>query len=159
MEDEITANNRPHLSHSVKGKKNNRLRNITIAAVGALIAIVAFISWSFYQSSVTAHIDSSKYQAVFLTNGQVYFGKLHRLNGDYYKLNDIFYLQTKAAEPSANPQETSANDANEVELIKLGSEIHGPDDEMIMTKEQILFIENLKKDSTVTKTILDYKKK
>jgi hypothetical protein len=159
MEDGATANNRLHLGHSAKGKKNNKLRNITIAAAGLLVAIIAFVSWSFYQSSVTAHIDSAKYQAVFLTNGQVYFGKLQRLNGDYYRLNDIFYLQTKSAESSTNPQETSSDKDSEVQLIKLGNEIHGPDDEMIMTKEQILFIENLKKDSTVTKTILDYKKK
>ena len=156
MDEGSVVNSRAHVPKNKKNS-NNKVRNITIAAAGILIAIVAFISWSLYQSSVTSHIDHSKYQAVFLTNGQVYFGKLYRLNGDYYKLNDIFYLQTKTAASSTNPQETSSGSANEVELIKLGSEIHGPDDEMIMTKEQILFIENLKKDGTVTKTILDYK--
>jgi len=43
-------------------------------------------------------------------------------------------------------------------LIKLGSEIHGPDDEMIVSKDQILFFENLKKDSQVSASIDKYSK-
>ena len=45
-----------------------------------------------------------------------------------------------------------------MQLIKLGSEIHGPDDEMIINKDQVLFFENLKTDSTVAKSIASYQK-
>ena len=139
------------------GKKSNKIRNIAIIAGIILVAALSFVGWSFYQSSVSAHIDKDKYQAVFLTNGQVYFGKLQRLNGDYYQLTDIFYLQTKTTDSSTNPQKTTTDETTDVQLIKLGSEVHGPEDEMIMTKDQILFIENLKKDGTVSKTIVNYK--
>lgn len=108
-----------------------------------------------------AHIDTNKYQAVFFTNGQVYFGKLQKLSGGYFKLNDIYYLQAKAdATPestSENPQETSTNQTSDVELIKLGREVHGPEDEMIISKDQVLFFENLKKDGTVTQSINKFK--
>ncbi len=36
---------------------------------------------------------SSGYQAVFLTNGQVYFGKLSSTAASYATLKDIYYLQ------------------------------------------------------------------
>ena len=110
-------------------------------------------------TTVTA-IDASKYQAVFFTNGQVYFGKLHAFNSDYMKLTDVFYLQTKeAASGSENPQQTAKNSSNDVQLVKLGNEIHGPADEMIISKDQMLFFENLKSDGKVTNSIGQYKKK
>jgi len=103
-------------------------------------------------------IDGNKYQAVFFTNGQVYFGKLQSLNGDYMRLTDIYYLQAKSDEDNekSNPQRASNQDSSNVQLVKLGSEIHGPDDEMILNKEQVLFFENLKNDSNVSTTIKSY---
>ena len=113
-----------------------------------------------YRSSTAAAIDSSKYQAVFFTNGQVYFGKLHTLNNNYMKLTDIFYLQAKDPSTNAdskNPQETSTQQSPDVQLVKLGNEVHGPVDEMIISKDQMLFFENLKKDGKVAASIGQYK--
>lgn len=141
-------------------KRNKKQTKYIILAVtlGLLLAIIAFGGWSLYRSSTTAHIDGNKLQAVFFTNGQVYFGKLEKLNGDYFKLTDIFYLQAQsAAADSENPQETSTQQSPDVQLVKLGSEIHGPDDEMIINKDQLLFFENLKKDGKVTDSINKYK--
>lgn len=142
-----------------KSKKKNQIKTILISVIViAVFALLSFIGISIYKSSTAANIDSGKYQAVFLTNGQVYFGKLKAANGDYMKLNDIFYLQTKEETSSENPLETTDSSDAKVELIKLGSEIHGPDDEMIISKDQILFFENLKKDSKVTASITDFNK-
>jgi hypothetical protein len=141
-------------------KKPKNLKYIAMAAVLTFsLLVVVFGGWLLYRSSMGAHIDDSKYQAVFFTNGQVYFGKLQKLSGGYFKLNDIFYLQAKAdaANASENPQETSAKQNSDVELIKLGSEVHGPDDEMIISKDQVLFFENLKKDGTVSQSISKFK--
>lgn len=142
-------------------KKNPKnLKHIAMAAVVTLALLVVLLGgWLLYRSSMGAHIDDSKYQAVFFTNGQVYFGKLQKLSGGYFKLNDIFYLQAKAdaAAASENPQETSTQQNSDVELIKLGSEVHGPDDEMIISKDQVLFFENLKKDGTVSQSISKFK--
>jgi hypothetical protein len=44
-------------------------------------------------------------------------------------------------------------DASNFELIKLGNEIHGPEDEIIIPKSQLLYFENLKPGGTVSKTI------
>lgn len=127
---------------------------ISILVIAAII--IGWFFWSNRQNSTVA-IDSSKYQAVFFTNGQVYFGKLHAANGEYLKLTDIYYLQGQQsaatnADGSKNPQETSTN-SNDVQLIKLGNEIHGPEDEMVISKDQLLFYENLKPDGKVAQSI------
>ena len=41
---------------------------------------------------------------------------------------------------------------------KLGQEIHGPEDEMIISKDHVLFYENLKSDGKVSQSIEQYKK-
>lgn len=138
-----------------KPKKRLKRLGIVTAALGLLL-VLSLAGWLVYRSSMAATIDKSQYQAVFFTNGQVYFGKLQNLNGDYFKLTDVFYLQTKTDDASNNPQDTTAEDQNNVELVKLGSEIHGPEDEMIISKDQVLFFENLKKDGKVSDTISNY---
>lgn len=139
-----------------KLKKNKvKMAAIFTGAVVALTLLVLGVLF-FYRSSTGSNIDADKYQAVFFTNGQVYFGKLQTLNSEYMKLSDIYYLQTKAT--TSNPQETTSQTASDVTLVKLGNEIHGPEDEMIISKNQMLFFENLKKDSKVSDSISQYKK-
>ncbi|HET8884527.1 MAG TPA: hypothetical protein VFM68_03585 [Candidatus Saccharimonadales bacterium] len=148
--------------HNGKQKKD-KMKPIALAVAGLLlVAVIVLSGWFLYRSSINAYIDDNKYQAVFFTNGQVYFGKLDKLNGGYFKLTDIFYLQAQpdesgdTSEGSTNPQETANQQTPDVQLIKLGSEVHGPTDEMIMSKEQILFFENLKADGNVSETIEKY---
>jgi hypothetical protein len=140
-------------------KKLNKFKFPLIAVVVAIIlGIAGWFAWSSIQNGNTA-IDSGKYQAVFFTNGQVYFGKLKSFNGEYMQLTDIYYLQTQSSDDdNDNPQQTS-NDQNDVQLIKLGDEIHGPEDQMIISKDQMLFYENLKTDSKVAQSIAQYKAK
>ncbi len=127
------------------------------------IALLGVIGWTTLGSSskeAAAVIDSSKYQAVFFTNGQVYFGKLQAINSETMKLTDVFYLQTESqsAENQENPQSTSSDQtSSNVQLIKLGDEIHGPEDAMVNNKSQVLFYENIKKDSKVAQSINEYK--
>lgn len=100
-------------------------------------------------------IKSDKYQAVFLSdqNGQVYFGKLKTVNNDYYQLSDIFYIRVE------NNQAKDAQAAQQnISLAKLGNELHGPEDLMFISKEKVLFWENLKDDGKVVQSIKEYKK-
>ncbi|MBU2028949.1 hypothetical protein KJ761_03630 [Patescibacteria group bacterium] len=105
-------------------------------------------------SGSTNAVDSSKYQAVFLTNGQVYFGKVANEKASYVSLNDVYYLVLK--KPLQNQQqegEQAQEQAKpEYSLVKLGKEMHGPTS-MSINKDQILFIENLADDSKVVSTI------
>ncbi len=143
-----------------KAKKRKNFKKVLILSIAAVIVVaaIALAILSTYRSGVDSTIDSNKYQAVFFTNGQVYFGKLQTLNGNYMRLTDIYYLQTKEAD-SSNPQATSTASTPDVQLIKLGDEIHGPNDEMVINNDQILFFENLKADGKVVQSINTFKTK
>ncbi|MBT5808564.1 hypothetical protein HOI18_04810 [Candidatus Uhrbacteria bacterium] len=93
-------------------------------------------------------ISTGEYQAVFLDNGQVYFGELNQNRGQFYTLTDVFYLQSGAA---------GIDQVSSLSLTKLGNEAHGPEDRMEINVEHILFIEDMKGDSKVVQAINDYK--
>ena len=94
------------------------------------------------------------YQAVFLANSQVYFGKLADHDKQFMKLTDIYYLQvTQPIQPA--PKGQTVNPA--INLIKLGGEVHGPADEMDINRDQVVLIEDLRADSNLVKAIENYK--
>jgi hypothetical protein len=93
--------------------------------------------------------DNDAYQAVFLTNGQVYFGKLSRTNSQYPVLTNIYYLQVSQG---LQPIDATVPQPG-VSLVKLGDELHGPQDAMFINRDQILFYEDLKNDAQVVQAI------
>ncbi len=105
------------------------------------------------------------YQAVFLTNNQVYFGKVANAGGQYVTLSDVYYLQLQqqpATPPTPRPgalQQPAPAAQPQFTLLKLGQEIHGPMNEMWINRDQILLIEGLRDDSKVIKTIAEAKEK
>jgi len=104
--------------------------------------------------------DFTKYQAVFLTNGQVYFGKVTDVNQQTLVLEDIYYLRSnKGLQIAEEKSATTAPDADSFSLVKLGQEIHGPEDKMSINLGQVLFVENLKYDSRVAEAIREYESK
>lgn len=112
------------------------------------------------QTSSTAGTaaKSSGYEAVFLTNGQVYFGKLSHPDSDYVTLDDIYYLQVGPQQGSATaPNQPSSTPQQQISLVKLGNELHGPVDQMHISRSQVLFYEDLKADGQVVKAILQDK--
>jgi hypothetical protein len=89
-----------------------------------------------------------EYQAVFLDNGQVYFGKIMGPKSNVYRLSDVYYVQQGAANLDTKMDFT---------ILKLGNEVHGPMDTMDILASHILFIEDMKPDSKVLQAILNYK--
>lgn len=142
------------------GNGGRKLLAVIITAVVVLALVIAAAALWYTKGGARggdeAAVDPNKYQAVFMTNGQVYFGHLSSLEGEYVELTNIYYLQVQQdVQPSADKQ-TEAN--SKVSLTKLGSELHGPTDKMNISKDQILFWEDLKDDSSVVKAINDHKK-
>jgi len=110
---------------------------IVIGSVGVLF-LIDFLKYDRYQKH--DFIDSSTYQAVFLTNDQIYFGHLKNISSDYLILHDVYYVRV--------------DESSVAQIVKLGiGEPHGPQDKMIINQDQVLFWENLKFDSTVVQTI------
>ena len=89
----------------------------------------------------------TEYQAVFLGNGQVFFGKIE-VGPDYVTLKDVFYVLSQV-NPENKQQVRNT-------LIKRGQELHGPD-LMYISKNQVVFIEPVASDSQVAKLIKEAK--
>jgi len=99
-------------------------------------------------------VDSSKYQAVFLTNGQTYFGKISNLEEKYVKISDVYYIVLRQPLQSQRNEEggQSQQSGTEYTLIKLGKELHGPTS-MSINRDHILFVEDLSDDSKIVQAI------
>jgi hypothetical protein len=104
---------------------------------------------------------ASEYKAVFLTNGQVYFGKMQDEAEQYVTLTDIYYLQVTQPPLQGSQQagqQQQQQQQPQLSLVKLGQELHGPVDEMKINRDQILFFEDMKEDGRVMQAIREYQK-
>ncbi len=127
---------------------------------GVLFRDRLFPSKSSVNTAMTQQ-SSSGYQAVFLTNGQVYFGKLSGMTASFATLKDIYYLQVSTpptAGDAAQLNQQQAQQQQQLSLVKLGQELHGPVDEMKLNRDQVLFYEDIKEDGRVMQAIREYQK-
>lgn len=129
---------------------------IIAAVVVVLLAIGGWFAWSNMSGSADG-VKRDQHQAVFLTNGQVYFCKLSDAQSTYVKCSDIYYLQVQQNVQPADSKDSKSTDQSQVSLAKLGSELHGPEDGMYISRDQVLFWENLKNDGKVVQAINSYK--
>ena len=117
----------------------------------ALILVVLVVRTQLFRAGIATLfapsaaevIDHSGYQALFLTNGSTYFGKLQPQGDDWFLLSDVFYLST--------------SDQSGTQLIKRGNESQGPKEPMIIPRDQVLFIENLRDDGDIVTLIKKFK--
>jgi len=129
-----------------RAKRKFFLAFAVVVVVLVVLGVLSLFGW--LPSANFPSVSGSDWQAVFLTNNQVYFGHLTDYNKGYATLKDIFYL--RAAEPL---QQGATPGGPNLSLVKLGAELHGPQDLMYIPKDKIMFWESLKKDSQVVQAI------
>jgi hypothetical protein len=119
-------------------RENRRLlRNASISAIVFVAALLFTQWWDF----TLPGFGRAQYQAIFLANGQTYFGRYYDRIGAYAKIEDVYYLQqTAAADPSAAP---------DTKIVRRGRELHEPAARMLIPKSAILFVEDLKDASPI----------
>ena len=123
---------------SAHDKNNIGTQNLVgIVSATMLIAVAAIFLFGC-NSDQSAKFDTT-YQAVLLTNGSVYFGKLDGYQTKFPVLSDVYYVQT-GVDP-ATKKSTSV-------LIKRGKELHSPD-RMYLNPSQIVLVEPVGPDSKV----------
>lgn len=129
---------------------------LVVSLILASIAVTGTILASALKSITNdGVVKKDQYQAVFLENGQVYFGRLSGAPGEYVRLNDIYYLQVQQ-QIQPDQQQNQQQGQQQISLAKLGNELHGPEDEMFINKDRIVFWENLKEEGDVTQAIARY---
>ena len=142
-----------------RGNKDNGSLSRILTVVGVVVVAILLIFTAVYAFSSkddgeNKFVDSNKLQAVFLNTGQVYFGKIAKLNSSYFVVKDIYYLQTSSTGTSTTT--SSANTS--VSLVKLGCELHEPYDQMVINRDQVTFWENLQDNGQVAKAVATFQK-
>ena len=89
----------------------------------------------------------TEYQAVFLDNGQVFFGKVEQAGSSYLTLRDVYYVRRQVDQDKKEARNL---------LIKRGNEAHAPDLMRINTRH-VVFMEPVGPDSPLAKLIREAK--
>lgn len=152
---------RPGSAKEKKNKSSNQPSKLLIIVAAIAVVLVAGLFFWLANKGGGNGIDSSKYQAVFLSNGQHYFGKLEDVNDRYMKLTDIFYLERSSEDGlgSESDEDQKTPEPSTTELKKLtDSTLFDPEDEMFILRDNILYYENLNPEGRATRAIEEYKK-
>lgn len=140
-------------SNSSGGNKK-KLTMKALIGVAGLVVLVGLLWWFFLRNiGIPSYVETDKYQVVCLQSGECYFGKITAVSSDTVQLKNVFYVQ-KTTSTTTDTTDTTSD--NNLQLIKLGNEVHGPEDMMVINRTQVLYMENLKSDGKVTQTINQY---
>ncbi len=167
MSDEIKINRPAVAAQNVVAEATpaSKMPWIILAVIVVVLVLVGVLfrdklfAGSTKEAVKTTPTKASAYSAIFLTNGQVYFGKMSEVGSDYTTMKDIYYLQVvqQPGLQGSGQTEQQQQAQSQISLVKLGNELHGPVDEMKISKSQILFYESMKEDSQVVQAINNYK--
>lgn len=124
---------------------------LVVAVVAVLVAIAALAlavlgggdgggSEANLAADLVAAIDEDAYQAVTLTSGTVYYGKLSN-DGAALLLDDVYYLGGATED---NPSGS---------LIKRGAEIYAPEGPMVLNPALVVQIDEIGNDSVIARGI------
>jgi len=142
-------------SKYVKGT-NNYMKKIFISTILIFVLLLIFITAFLWQNGTIRNTIQlleyrDSYQAVFLNNGQVYFGNIAELTNEYVFLEDPYSIKVQQKETA---EEESAQ--SEIKLLSIEDEFYKPEGYMLIKKSEILFIEELKDSSQIINIIENY---
>ena len=111
----------------------------TLAGLAVIAAALLWISRAW-----TSNVKfTTPYQAVLLTNGSAYFGRLEGYGSPHPVLTEVYYIVSQT-----NPDTKQNNNV----LVKRGKELHEPD-RMYLNPTQILCVEPVGTNSKVAQLI------
>ncbi len=162
QQEQQTQSFQPLNNSDKKDRKRFDFGKVTsgVLLIGTTFLVLALILGLVFgvggESKEADQIRDDKYQAVFLNSqdGQVYFGKLDVYNEDLYILTDIYYVRV---ENPIQPEGANQTQQPNISLAKLGNELHGPQDVMYISRDKVLYWENLKDDGQVVTAITQFK--
>lgn len=136
------------------GKATRIMSAVMLVSVTMLLGFLALYLGIGGVKKEAEYVDGTKFQAIFLNNTSQppYFAKIRAINNKYITIDNIYYLLVnQQVQPSSN-----STNSNDIRLVKLGCELHGPYDKMIINRDQVLYWENLKEDGQVAQAITKY---
>lgn len=141
----------------VHGIEWHIIKKSLFVVAGILILLLADANYGIFSVMRQNSASGTKWQAVFLTNNQVYFGHLSPYGFGAFVLHNAYYIHTTQVpvtpsptekNPPAQPKTQTRN-----ELVPATQDPQAPEDAMFIPKNQVLFWQNLRDDSPVVRTI------
>lgn len=126
-----------------KGQRGGSVVQVIWALAGLLVIVAAGFHIFFTVHNSRPVKFTTEYQAVLLTNGSAYFGKLAGYGGPHPVLTDVYYIVNET-----DPQTKQSKPV----LVKRGKELHAPD-RMYLNPNQIVFVETVGPNSKVAQLI------
>ncbi|HTV65436.1 MAG TPA: hypothetical protein VMD98_07520 [Bryocella sp.] len=126
-------------------RSNSQQGSAIVQAIWALAGLAVIIASFLYMHALnpSSVVFTTPYQAVQLTNGTAYFGKLQGYGTSRPVLTEVYYIVTQT-----NPETKQTNNV----LVKRGKELHEPD-RMYLNPNQILCVEPVGPNSKVAQLI------
>lgn len=133
----------------LKNLKNKpRLMKLGVLMGGlALVLAIALVTMLIMKSQPAQVVDINKFQVIYLTNGQAYFGKLQNTTGEFLVIKSPYIAQ------SVSTDDKTADTSTQATLLKVTSQVYGPEDSIAIKSSQVTFWQNLRDDSKVTQAI------
>lgn len=119
-------------------------RTFIIAAVVVLVVLVAVgvaIGARFASSGSGSGEQESDYTAVYLTTGDLYFGKISWWPKPHLK--DVWILN----------RDTSAEAASQLSVVPFKGVVWGPSDDLYLNPKEIIWWTRLRSDSQIVKAV------
>ena len=121
-------------------------KNLSVVPVASTVLVVVALLF-LGGCGKGAPSFTTEYQAIFMDNGQVFFGKIENAGGTYPLIREVFYIGRQ-----------TSPDGKEVKniLVKRGNEWHGPE-YMYINGQHIVVIEPVAANSRVAQLIKEAK--
>jgi hypothetical protein len=111
------------------------------AALGGLIYLLVLLLAS---DPFGGLVNPGRYQAVFLSDGRVYFGNLEEGGEDFYELRNAFFIEEIPGPEGEAPTR---------QVRPVTEEFQQPEGSVLIAKDQVVVVENLRPDSDVAEAI------
>jgi hypothetical protein len=150
---------------STPPKKHSKLSSLSLLGVlvpATLLIALAIVTLIISDNPIKKVAfknlyNKDSYQVLFLDSGAVYVGKLQEVSEQLVQIKDVYFLDVKK-----DALDTTTQNAN-LSLGKLGCEIYGLDDALIINKAKIISWSDIDtkaaSNSRVLGAINDYKAK
>ncbi len=103
-------------------------------------------------TGVVGLVDGDRVQAVYLTNDLVFFGRMREGEGDFFVLEDAFFLRDTPI--AAADEDEGDTEAGGVQLVPV-SEGVGGDGDLVINAAEVVRVQDLESDAEIATSIED----
>jgi len=123
-----------------------------VVIVGLVIALLAVGGvWPFSKSTPATKIPT-KWSAVVLSDGEIFFGHMKQETADHLELVNVFYVQKPASSSTAGgPAPTSQAPTAIVGFV--ANQLQCPEDDISINRSLVLYWEDLQDSSYVAQKL------